>query len=175
MNLKLSGKNLVLQYEVDEQLLEKESLKLYNCPKRIKYILVNLISNAIKFTVQGTITVIISGFNNNPNFLQVKVKDTGCGIPSDIIQKLGQPFTTFDNDKQQMNQDGIGLGLFICKKIIRQLGPSQVIDIQSVLNKGSVFSFIIFRKNPNVVEKISTSIDDQINKIEPVLVNKSNE
>ncbi len=131
-------------YEVDKSLIKNEELLLVNCPKRIKQVLVNLISNAIKFTVQGSIKVIINKMKKDSEKLHIEIKDTGCGISNEVIHKLGEPFSTFDKEDEKVNQDGIGLGLFICKKIICQIGPSNALSIKSTLHQGSSFSFIIY-------------------------------
>lgn len=85
--------------------------------------LVNLISNAIKFTYTGEIQVVLSEILEDNNLLRVEVKDTGTGIEEDKIKNLFKPFNTY-SQKAVENKEGIGLGLSICREFICILGPS---------------------------------------------------
>ncbi|KLV04194.1 ATPase [Photobacterium aquae] len=104
---------------------------------RIKQIFVNLISNAIKFTERGAISIKIRWQDNQLCFI---VSDTGCGIPEDKIVSLFEPFTQVDNSSQR-NHEGTGLGLAICKRLTEQMGGN--ISVESKMGIGSTFSVSI--------------------------------
>ena len=69
---------------------------MYSCRRRLKQLLINMISNAIKFTLKGLIQIIVYQFDKN--ILKFMIKDTGVGMNPEIISKLGKPFSTFDNE-----------------------------------------------------------------------------
>lgn len=109
-------------------------------PLRIRQILSNLISNALKFTSQGSVRVeLFSGapedMSGNIHF---NVVDTGIGIPSDKIPSLFQPFTQADSTITR-KFGGTGLGLSICKRLVSMMGGQ--ITLQSTPGIGSRFTF----------------------------------
>ena len=69
----------------------------------------------------------------------LKIIDDGIGIPKCIIEKLQQPYQTFN--QEGLNPKGTGLGLFNCYNICQIVGDNDKIKIQSEINKGSNFSF----------------------------------
>jgi signal transduction histidine kinase len=91
-----------------------------------------LISNAVKFTTEGTITVTAERRDRN---LIVRVKDTGTGIASDIMPRLFEKFVT-------TSEGGIGLGLFVSKSIIGAHGGTIWAD-NNLGGRGATFSFAI--------------------------------
>ena len=110
----------------------------------VKQVLLNLISNSLKFTQRGgSITVEIIQFTQlTDKYLKFSVTDTGTGIPAKDINKLFQMFSMLDKHKNEMNQKGTGIGLAISKKIVEKLGGEIV--AQSEEGKYSQFSFTIF-------------------------------
>ena len=119
---------------------------------RVMQVLFNFLSNAIKNTERGVITL---GLKHEGDWLKLFVSDTGCGIPED---KLPRIFTRFEklNDFVQ----GTGLGLSICKSIVERLGGK--IEVSSELGKGSTFSlYLPYLEMPKeVAERILTSKKD---------------
>jgi signal transduction histidine kinase len=129
------------------QLAEKKGLQLiwntpdeygecYGDPERIAQVLINLISNAIKFTEKGSITV--NSFpvkKGKKEYIQVDVIDTGIGIPEKEWKNIFQPYYKIGK------KEGSGLGLKIAKNIIELHGGE--IWVESKLGKGSKFSFTI--------------------------------
>lgn len=99
-------------------------------PMRIKQILNNFISNALKNTVQGHIEVY---YETDTDGIRISVSDTGCGIPPD---KLGMIFERFE--KVDSFAQGAGLGLSICKSIIEKMNG--VITVNSTMRVGSTFT-----------------------------------
>jgi PAS domain S-box-containing protein len=109
-------------------------------PHRIKQILTNLISNAIKFTHQGGITIrFASSPRIEPNIIDIDihVKDTGIGIP---LSKIGSVFDKFVQADMSITRQygGSGLGLAISKNLAELMGGS--ISVKSVLGEGSEFT-----------------------------------
>jgi signal transduction histidine kinase len=93
--------------------------------------LLNLLTNAIKFTPKGRIEIICYGQPlNNPKELHVMVKDNGAGIPKDKLQSLFKEFSKVE-DSLNLNPSGIGLGLFICKRVVEGCG-GQIKVLRSV-------------------------------------------
>ena len=99
-------------------------------PMRIKQILNNFISNALKNTVQGYIEVY---YETDTDGIRISVSDTGCGIPPD---KLGMIFERFE--KVDSFAQGAGLGLSICKSIVEKMNG--VITVDSTIGVGSTFT-----------------------------------
>ncbi len=104
---------------------------------RIKQILINLISNAIKFTDEGSIEV---GYNIKENFIEFFVKDTGKGINISDQKFVFDRFRQVDESITRQ-YEGTGLGLSIIKSLVELHGGS--VQLESKVNKGSTFSFTI--------------------------------
>ncbi len=105
----------------------------------------NLISNAIKFTDEGEIRVVVSAeTGSNQSALTISVSDTGCGIAPEEIEELFEPFRQADQSTQRQAH-GAGLGLSICRKIARLMGGD--VTANSVLGSGSVFLFRFVGRN----------------------------
>lgn len=133
---------------------------------RIRQILINLLSNASKFTDEGDIIVEV-GLKPGAagrNEIRVSVTDTGPGISQQDQEKLFQPFSQVD-DSPTRKTGGTGLGLSICQQLINMHGGR--IWVESEIGKGSTFHFTLplFRKeregdNPPSGSKIILAIDD---------------
>ena len=101
-------------------------------PMRIKQVLSNLISNALKNTVQGYVEI---SYETTPSETRISVSDTGRGIPED---KLGIIFERFE--KADTFIQGAGLGLPICRSIMEHMNGT--IEVTSTVNKGSTFTVV---------------------------------
>ena len=110
---------------------------LYIDMEHVRRILSNLISNAVKFTTDGTITIHASCQDSGPDTktLTFAVQDTGIGIAPEELAVLTQPYT---QGKAKSNIKGTGLGLAICKTLLGNMQGS--LDITSEKGKGSTFS-----------------------------------
>eukprot|EP00347_Sterkiella_histriomuscorum_P001382 403372250 len=111
--------------------------KLYFDEQRLKQVLINLITNSLKFTLKGQITLSIS-YDFVDHFLNVKVQDTGIGVKSDDEKKLFKLFGKLDAE-QSVNTKGIGLGLNICKKVVEACGGE--IYLEPDQEEGACFCF----------------------------------
>lgn len=102
--------------------------------KRMKQVVNNLISNAIKFSKSGTMVIVVASINKDS--FSIKVLDQGPGIKEEEIGKLFQPFAQLSN-KPTANEKSTGLGLSIVKNMIEVLGGS--IKVESVAGAGTAF------------------------------------
>ena len=101
--------------------------------KRLSQVLINLLTNAIKFTTKGSIRL---GYEIHGKMLYFYVADTGCGFPESQKQKVFERFVRLDSAKP-----GTGLGLAICRTIVEKMGGC--IGVESEEGKGSCFWFTI--------------------------------
>ena len=102
-------------------------------PDRVREVITNLFDNAVKYTEKGKVTMSIAG---NKDVVQLRISDTGAGIPAEDLPHLFQKFYRVDNSSTR-SVGGTGLGLFICKKIVELYGG--IIWAESTLGKGSTF------------------------------------
>ncbi|MFT4143032.1 MAG: ATP-binding protein [Mobilitalea sp.] len=111
-------------------------------PDRIRQVLNNLISNAIKFTPKGKVTVAVSLLERNNKSVKLKfnVIDTGIGVSKDKIDLLFQRFSQVDGTITR-KYGGTGLGLVICKQLIEMMNGE--IGVVSENSRGSTFYFIL--------------------------------
>lgn len=130
------AKGLSLTLEIDPDV----RLAMRGDPVRLRQILTNLVSNAIKFTERGGVTMHVrrTGETRTQNLLRFEVADTGIGIAPDAAQNLFQPFSQADASTTR-TFGGTGLGLAICKRIVTLMGGS--IGVESTPGKGSTFWF----------------------------------
>ena len=131
-------------------------------PNRLKQIISNLLQNALKFTLEGTIEF---GYQIlDKKIIEFFVKDSGVGIAKDKLNLVFDRFQKIDNDSVP-NRSGTGLGLSIVKKIIEMFGGQ--IWVTSELNVGTVFSFTIplnvSAEHTLVQEKIAPPLPDNFN------------
>ncbi|ASB47704.1 ligand-binding sensor domain-containing protein [Alkalitalea saponilacus] len=110
-------------------------LELFNDPIRIKQVLSNLLTNAIKFTNEGYVHF---GWKTENNSVTFFVRDTGIGIEKEEIPKIFKSFYKIEKDTSVLYR-GTGLGLALSKKILNQMGST--IEVESEPGKGSMFYF----------------------------------
>lgn len=137
---KYSAREKGIELTVDNQ--TDSELALKGDPFRLKQILINLISNAIKFTATGQVSVVASGEEQTDKtfLLKIEVSDTGVGISKDDQERIFDEFVQLDTDLVQ-KQRGTGLGLAIVKKLIELQNGKIAVD--SIPGKGTRFSFQI--------------------------------
>ncbi|MEO8671401.1 MAG: ATP-binding protein [Tahibacter sp.] len=127
-------------------------------PVRLRQVLTNLVSNAIKFTERGAISIRVSkrGETRTHNEVLFQVQDSGLGIAPEAAEKLFLPFSQADASTTRIH-GGTGLGLVICKRIVDLMGGK--IGVKSELGKGSVFWFSVpFLKAHGDVASVRTDL-----------------
>jgi signal transduction histidine kinase len=129
---------------------------------RIKQVLLNLISNSIKFTFEGGITIRTRRlWQNGHEFAEFKISDTGIGIKNNDQKKLFILFGMLNGTKSH-NPNGTGIGLTVSKKYVELLGGK--IHLESEFGKGTTVVFTIKNNNPNkeleLFEEINSSNED---------------
>jgi len=129
-----SEKKLELICNIDETVPEG----MLGDSTRLQQILMNLMNNAIKFTESGEVMLAVQ--LQGSDTLQFRVTDTGIGIPADRMDKLFVSFSQVDASTTR-RYGGTGLGLVITKKLVELMDGK--IKVESTLNKGTIFSFVI--------------------------------
>ena len=144
------GKGIQFYYEVS-----KQAIRMYVDPDKIREVIINLVSNSIKFTPEGGL-IKVDCAEHDAEVL-VSVQDSGIGIAEENIPKLFNKFTQFGR-KAGPGEKGTGLGLAICKGILG-LHKGRI-WAESELGKGTKFTFAIPKGNPE--ELLEECINDAI-------------
>ncbi|WP_224367121.1 PAS domain-containing hybrid sensor histidine kinase/response regulator [Hyalangium versicolor] len=136
LRVKADEKRLALRLELEEQV----PAWLMGDTVKIGQVLTNLVSNAIKFTETGSITVSARVLEQHAEAvtLEFRVRDTGIGIPPDRLSKVFEEFTQASYDIN-LKYGGTGLGLTICQRLLELYGSK--LQVESVLGQGTTFSF----------------------------------
>jgi signal transduction histidine kinase/CheY-like chemotaxis protein len=142
------AKDVALQIDLDEQM----PTQLLGDVVRIEQVLINLVSNAIKFTSQGMVRVTIGqGLSQGSDCtVEVQVSDTGIGIGEDDLPLLFRPFVQADGSITR-RFGGTGLGLAISKRLVELMGGQ--ISVRSQPGVGSTFSFTVVCHYPRADEQ----------------------
>ena len=123
---------------------------LYGDKDKIKRVITNLLTNAVKYTDNGFIDFIVeSNINNDLCDLKIVVKDTGRGISSDNIDKIFNKFYREEDDKDS-DISGTGLGLSITKSLVELMNGK--IEVDSTLELGTTFTINVSQKIDNATE-----------------------
>ncbi len=165
---KIREKNLVLIQEFDARIPEV----LVGDPVRLHQIILNLISNAVKFTSAGTITVKVGLLHEDDATVTIEfaVSDTGIGIQEEKILTIFENFQQASSGTSRL-YGGTGLGLAIVKQLVE--AQKGTIKVSSVIQKGSTFSFTLdFLKTTEKAESVSELIelDAEIKNIKVLVV-----
>lgn len=136
MSARAEEKSLIFKYSIDPDL----PAVLIGDPFRLRQVLLNLISNAIKFTEGGTITVGVKVKQAKDDVANIvfAVSDTGQGVSEENQSKLFSEYSQASVDVAR-KYGGTGLGLAICRRLVEMMGGE--ISLESELGKGSTFSF----------------------------------
>ncbi len=132
------AKNLRLDIVIDESL----PATLYGDDVRVSQVIMNLLTNAVKYTEKGTVTMSIKdgGRFEDSIFLDVTVRDTGIGIKEEDMGKLFKSFERID-EKKNRNIEGTGLGMAIVTRLLEMMDSK--LSVESTYGQGSSFSFRI--------------------------------
>lgn len=138
LSVKSNGKNIEFDIRNDIRI----PATLCGDPFRLGQIILNLASNAIKFTSTGGVYIdcTLQSETESETIVAFKIKDTGIGIPADKVDYIFEQFTQSDSSVSR-EYGGTGLGLAISKKLVHQFGGE--IKVTSEVGKGSTFSFTV--------------------------------
>ena len=172
---KIQEKNLKLIIDYDKKIPEI----LIGDPVRLHQIILNLVSNSVKFTPSGSITVSVYLLKDESDFVTIefKVADTGIGIEPDKIKSIFENFKQASTGTSRL-YGGTGLGLSIVKQLVK--GQKGTINVKSIPKKGTEFSFVLkFAKTdintvlePEIVELSNDIKDTRILVVEDMELNQ---
>lgn len=162
---KKNDKDITLSFTTDSAIPEN----LAGDPTRLTQIIINLVSNAIKFTENGSVSVraVLNKKTNNIVEVKFTITDTGIGIPQDKLDAVFERFNQASNDTTR-KYGGTGLGLSIVKRLVELQGGS--IQVESEMGKGSVFEFTL----PLLEQTGEIAKDLQANTVQPLSSDKKN-
>jgi PAS domain S-box-containing protein len=137
MRVHAEEKGITLDYRWESAVPET----IQSDPQRLKQLLINLVGNAIKFTEQGSVLVVVS-LEAEPAApkLRLEVRDTGMGIAKDKLDVIFEPFAQADSSVTRKH-GGTGLGLAISRRIVEALGGG--LCVSSEVGRGSVFTVTV--------------------------------
>ncbi|MBF0451343.1 MAG: response regulator [Candidatus Magnetomorum sp.] len=147
--MKSQQKELPFYAELDENLPEK----VVGDEKRLRQILLNLLSNAMKYTINGHVIFRVKNINGNIHF---EIEDTGIGISEENLEKIFLPFHQVPDERIQ--REGTGLGLSISRTIIRMMGSD--ISVKTRPTHGTLFKFTLELPEADDDEMIHEKICD---------------
>ncbi len=140
IDIRAKDKGLTLVFDVDSSI----PAKYHGDDMRIKQVLTNLLTNAVKYTPNGTVTLSVRCVIEGENaVLHYAVKDTGIGIKQEDIDKLFLEYQRLDEIRNR-HIEGTGLGINITIQLLRLMGSK--LELKSEYGKGSEFSFAIVQK-----------------------------
>ena len=141
IKIRAESKNLEFKIDVNKSIPDR----LIGDVTRLKQVIVNLVTNGVKYTVEGFVYLIIDyeKINDEEIKLKVSVKDSGIGMKPEDIERLFHAFERFDENRNR-TIEGTGLGMTIVKQLLDAMGGT--IDVKSVYGEGSEFSFEVNQK-----------------------------
>ncbi len=165
---KILEKNLSLVQYYDSRI----PTVLVGDPVRLHQIILNLVSNAVKFTSEGKISVMVRLLNEEAEKVTIEfsITDTGIGITKEKISTIFENFQQATSETSRL-YGGTGLGLAIVKQLVEPQGGR--ISVKSDIGKGSTFSFILdFKKTENEAEVMAEilELDEEIKNIKVLVV-----
>ncbi len=162
MNIRAKEKNLSLIFDIDPNI----PIEYFGDDKKIKQVLTNLLTNAVKYTNNGQVVLKITGdIKEDMAVLHCTVKDTGIGIKSEDVGKLYEEFKRIDLSRNR-NIEGSGLGMSIVQQFLKLMGSE--LHIASEYEKGSEFSFDLNQRiiNSEPVGDFEQGIDNSEERVE---------
>ena len=142
INARIGSKPIDFKILIDENLPPM----LYGDNMRVKQVIINLLTNAVKYTQEGRILFQIKAENDtatDTSKLTISVQDTGMGMTEEDLQQLFTKFQRFDMGKNQ-NVEGTGLGMAITKSLVELMDGE--IQVKSTYGEGSTFIIILNQK-----------------------------
>ncbi len=136
----VKAKGLIFEQMISDSI----PVKIFGDPTRYRQIVLNLLSNSVKFTEQGKISLIVNAQSQSDSVIEIMttVQDTGAGIPSDKLSILFEPYIQVKNKKGA--KEGTGLGLVISREFVKMMHGEM--NVESKVGLGSKFSFNVKMK-----------------------------
>ena len=147
---KAAQSGIELLYQIDDSIPDL----IYADNVRLRQVLINLVSNALKFTPRGEIFLNVTlnkHLTNNKIFLGFEIHDTGIGIPAEKLPMLFKAFSQVDASVNRQ-YGGTGLGLAICIRLVELMDGK--ISVESVVGKGTTFTFTIQTETKEILNEI---------------------
>lgn len=154
MEFRTNNKEISFETDIDKRIPDK----LLGDDIHIKQVLINLLSNAFKYTSEGSVLLqikLLPESNDKEAFIHFAVKDTGIGMKKEDMDRILIPYERFDVSKNR-NIEGIGLGMPITFKLLANMGSKM--HVESEYGKGSEFSFIL---RQNILDTLSIESVEQ--------------
>lgn len=141
VSIRAEKKNLTLNLNIQEDIPDG----LYGDEVRLRQVITNLLTNAVKYTEKGQITLHMYGkkISGREIELEVAVSDTGKGIREQDRERLFNAFERLE-EKENRGIEGTGLGLALCSRILKMMNSE--LKVESVYGQGSVFSFYVIQE-----------------------------
>lgn len=138
LRFKAEEKGIAIRFDLEGEVPDS----LVGDPTRLNQVLMNLAGNAVKFTEQGSVQILVRVTDRQPHFVQLAfdVKDTGIGIPQDFVNRIFESFTQAGTDVAR-KYGGTGLGLTISRQLVELMEGT--ISVQSKLGEGTTFTFVL--------------------------------
>ena len=146
---KNKNSRVLIKKEIDKDIPEY----IYTDEIRVKQIIINLLSNSLKFTKMGSVTLVCQNYDND--YILIMVKDTGIGMKEEQVEKLNEEGTLFLKSNNN-NKFGSGLGLSVVKDMVLILGKD--FKVESKYNEGTRISFLLNKNNDLLNKEFNNSI-----------------
>lgn len=163
------GKGLALNVQIDPGV----PLHVNGDNSRLQQIVINLVSNAIKFTPIGSVLLHLSlvAEDERQITLQILVQDSGIGIAADSLEKIFEPFTQADSSTTR-RFGGTGLGLSISRHLVELMGG--ILQVKSIVGEGSTFWFTVTLDKYQAEDVIDAALDNDEEMILSMLPDSKN-
>jgi signal transduction histidine kinase len=149
--LELMGRRIIRERPIDFRVnIDSKIDTVETDPKKLQQILINLLTNAIKFTHRGAIEVTVKA-EDEQGLLEIAVADTGIGIKAEDQEVIFEDFRQLDGSSTRQ-YGGTGVGLAVCRKLAESLGGN--IRVASEFGVGSVFSLLLPLKTRSMTPRL---------------------
>ncbi len=137
----LAAKGLAFTHDAGAPDASGRSPVVHADPEKLRQVLLNLLTNAIKFTSPGGHVALTCERDPDARVMRIRVRDSGRGIPEDQLERIFEPFVQVDRHRTHESQQGVGLGLAISRDLARGMGGD--LTAQSVVGEGSTFTLVL--------------------------------
>jgi GAF domain-containing protein/CheY-like chemotaxis protein len=156
----VTGRAIEKRLEMAYQIEEDVPPAILGDVTRLRQVLINLLSNSVKFTDEGEVVLTIRSVpasGPTGRLLQFEVRDTGIGIPPDRMDRLFQSFSQADSSTTR-KYGGTGLGLAISKRLVEMMGGKMWAESPGIPGQGAVFTFNLALEEAGLPERVRRSL-----------------